>query len=89
MGCLLLASVTWAQNANPPAALTAAQVVQEMQQHNLVRTDALRHYTATRHYQVDYKGFGADIGAKMEVAVSFDAPSARPSASSRRVGRGC
>jgi hypothetical protein len=77
MVCLSLASVLSAQNANPPAALTSAQVVQEMQEHNLVRTDGLRHYKATRHYQVDYKGFGTGFGAKMEVEVSYDAPSAK------------
>jgi hypothetical protein len=75
--CFLLPSVTWAQNANPPAALTSAQVVEQMQRHNLVRTDGLRHYKAMRHYQVDYKGFGTGFGAKMEVEVSYDAPSAK------------
>jgi hypothetical protein len=54
--------------------MTATAIVDQMQQHNLSRTEELRHYKATRHYQVDYKGFGAGFGAKMEVEVSFDAP---------------
>jgi hypothetical protein len=57
--------------------LTSAQIVEQMQHTNQVRTDGLKHYKALRHYQVEYKGFGADIAAKMEVEVDYDAPAAK------------
>lgn len=54
--------------------MTSAQVISEMERHNQSRSEELKHYTAVRHYDVEYKGFGADLGAKMEVEVKFDAP---------------
>lgn len=68
-----------AEDGNVPAAgtLTSAQVVAEMERHNQARSDELKHYKAVRNYQVSYKGFGANLGAKMEVEVNFDAPSAK------------
>lgn len=62
-------------DANVPAtpSLTSAQIVREMERHNQDRLEALKHYTAVRHYEVDYKGLGASLGAKMEVEVRFDA----------------
>lgn len=74
---LCFAAAVRAENGTVPstATLTSAQVVDEMQRHNQSRTEELKHYNAVRHYQVDYKGFGADLGAKMEVEVNFDAPS--------------
>ncbi len=74
---LCLAAALRAENGSVPstATLTSAQVVDEMERHNQSRTEELRHYNAVRHYQVDYKGFGADLGAKMEVEVNYDAPS--------------
>jgi hypothetical protein len=62
--------------ASTPA-LTSTQIVAEMQQRERMRSEQLKHFTAVRHYQVDYKGFGIDLGAKMEVEVSYDAPSAK------------
>jgi hypothetical protein len=59
------------------ANLTAAQVVERMQGSNESRKDGLKHYQALRHYQVEYKGFGADLAAKMEVEVNYDAPAAK------------
>src|SRR5579863_1591361 len=61
-------------NASSAAALTSAQVVSEMERRNESRSEELKHYKAVRHYNVEYKGFGADLDAKMEVEVNFDAP---------------
>jgi outer membrane lipoprotein-sorting protein len=76
MALLCLAAAIRAENGTTPstATLTSAQVVSEMERRNQSRTEELKHYNAVRHYQVDYKGFGADLGAKMEVEVNFDAP---------------
>jgi hypothetical protein len=73
---LLVPGFVRAESGTAPstATLTSAQVVSEMERHNQSRTEELKHYKAVRHYQVDYKGFGADLGAKMEVEINFDAP---------------
>jgi hypothetical protein len=65
----------WSENANTLslAALTSAQVVDQMRQHNESRTDGLQHYSSVRHYQVEYRGFAKNIAAKMDVEVNFDA----------------
>lgn len=55
-----------------PASLTASQIVDEMQQHDLAREDGLKQYTALRHYDVEYRGFSTRIAAKMDVEVSYD-----------------
>jgi len=47
-----------------------------MQKHNLARSGELKHYKAVRNYEVGYKGL-VNLGAKMEVEVSFDAPSGK------------
>jgi len=56
-----------------PADLTAAQIVEQVQEHNQARTDELKHYKTLRHYQVEYQGFATKIAAKMDVEVSYDA----------------
>jgi hypothetical protein len=53
--------------------LTAEQIAKQMQSHNLARASALLHYTAVRHYQVEYRGFATRLEAKMEVEASYDA----------------
>jgi hypothetical protein len=65
----------WPQNVatSPPAALTAAQIVGEMQRHDQVRRDGLKHYQAQRHYDVQYRGFASKIAGSMEVEVTYDA----------------
>jgi hypothetical protein len=76
---LCLAAVVWPETGTTPAApsLTSTQIVQEMERQNQLRADQLKHYSAVRRYQVDYKGFGAKLGAKMEVVVNYDAPAAK------------
>src|SRR6266700_4669189 len=41
--------------------LTAAQIVTEMQGHNLARASALKHYHSVLHYAVEYRGYAAKI----------------------------
>jgi outer membrane lipoprotein-sorting protein len=47
--------------------------VDEMQRHNLARTEMLRELHSIRHYQVEYRGFSKVIDAKMEVEYHYDA----------------
>jgi hypothetical protein len=65
----------WAEDAvkAAPMALTSAQIVERMVQHNRAQTGELRQYKALRHYAVEYRGFATTIDAKMDVEVSYDA----------------
>jgi hypothetical protein len=69
----------WSENADAvlPAPMSSAQIVEQMRQHNRVRTDALKHYVALRHYVVEYSGFPAKAGASMDVEVTYDAASGK------------
>src|SRR5579863_10489682 len=60
-----------------PAPLTSTQIVDEMLRHNLERADALKHYQSVRHYEVEYKGYSARIGAKLVVEADYDAISGK------------
>jgi hypothetical protein len=66
------ASLTSAQ-----AALTATQIVDEMLRHNQARADGLKHYQSVRHYEVNYSGYSAKIGAKLVVEADYDAISGK------------
>jgi outer membrane lipoprotein-sorting protein len=68
-----------AQGGNAPSGPAASpeQIVQQMEHRSALQGDKLKHYTALRHYEVNYKGFGANLDAKMVVEVSYDAPSAK------------
>jgi hypothetical protein len=57
--------------------LTASEIVGEMQVHNKLRAEDLRHYQSLRHYEVQYKGFSATINAKMEVEADYDSVSGK------------
>ena len=65
---------TWPQAAISamPAPLTSAQIVEELQRHNLARTEALQSLKSIRHYQAEYQGFSKEIVARMEVEYSYD-----------------
>jgi hypothetical protein len=69
------AQFAWPANAIPgvPPILTSGQIVEQIQQHNKARSEVLKQYKALRHYQVEYRGFSAKIGAKMDVEVNYDA----------------
>ena len=60
-----------------PAVLSAAQIVEQMQHHNLARTEALKHYKSLRHYAVQYRGFSTTVAANMDVEVEYDASSGK------------
>ncbi len=55
------------------SALTSSQIVAEMLSHNEARSEALKHYQSIRHYEVEYKGYAADLDAKLVVEADFDA----------------
>ncbi len=76
---LLITAVARPQNPNAglPPSLTASEIVAHMLQHNRKQADELKHYQGLRHYQVQYKGFSANLVGKMDVAVTFDAASGK------------
>jgi hypothetical protein len=65
----------WGQDPNPSVHtnLTADQIVDQIERHNQSQAEALKHYETIRHYQVEYRGFGSTLAARMEVEVRFDA----------------
>jgi hypothetical protein len=66
-------------NASAPtsAIVSVAQILERMERHDRNQAEQLKHYQATRHYQVEYHGLGATTAAKMEVEVNFDASSGK------------
>jgi len=60
-----------------PATLTSTQIVEEMQRHNLARSEALKHLKSIRHYKVEYRGFTTTVAAQMEVEFTYDAASGK------------
>ncbi len=77
LAAFFLAMAAWAVPGNapapPPAPLTAAQIVEQMQLHDKARTRELKHYHSLRHYTVEYRGFPTDLSAAMAVDATFDA----------------
>ena len=71
--------VAQAQNAGhfPSEGLNAAQIVEQLQRHNQLRKEGLKHYRALRHYEVVYRGYFRTVAANMEVEVTFDATSGK------------
>ncbi len=78
-GLVLMTAVARPENPNAllPATLTAPEIVQHMLRHNRVQAEELKHYQELRHYQVQYKGFSANLVGKLDVAVTFDAASGK------------
>jgi hypothetical protein len=78
-GLVLFAGVARPENptATLPAAPAAPQIVEQMLRHNRAQAEQLKHYQELRHYQVQYKGFSADLVGKMDVSVTFDAASGK------------
>jgi hypothetical protein len=70
-----MASGAWSQSRDSvqPTTLSAAQIVEQMQRHNQLRNQELKHYKSVRLYAVEYKGFSKTITAKMEVEVEYEA----------------
>jgi len=61
------------EGAGTPTGLNSAEVVEQMHTHTAARIQDLKHFTALRHYQVEYKGYSATIGARMDVEAHYDA----------------
>jgi hypothetical protein len=74
MGALALRVA--AQTPIPPA-LSLAQVLEKMQLHDQHQKEHLQSYRAVRHYHAEYRGYGKDIAAEMEVEVDFNAVSGK------------
>jgi hypothetical protein len=76
---VLLACVpaAWSQAQPALPTLSADQVVQRLMEKNKERADSLQHYTGTRVYRLEYRGFPASAEADMEVEVNFDAPASK------------
>ena len=82
--CLCLAAAlastaagVWSENpgggAGSPPGLNSNEVVEQMHHHTEARIQELKHYKALRHYEVEYRGYLATIGAKMDVLANYDA----------------
>src|ERR1700691_96173 len=74
---LACAPAAWPQGQPALATLGADQVVQRLMEKNKERADALQHYSGTRSYRLEYRGFPASAEATMEVEVNFDAPASK------------
>ncbi len=59
------------ESADSSGALSAVQVVEQMQSHDQTRNEALKHYRTLRQYEVEYKGLGT-AAARMTVEVNYD-----------------
>jgi hypothetical protein len=76
VACLLLvAGAVRGESPNSalPPSLTAPAIVEQMQRHNRIQSEDLKHYRELRHYEVRYKGFSANLVGQMDVSVVFDA----------------
>jgi hypothetical protein len=60
------------QVAQMQPGLSVDEMVERMQEHEAKQSRELRHYDALRHYEVQYKGLGRSMAAKMDVEISFD-----------------
>ena len=75
----LCAACAWPQRGGSaiPAPLSAAQIVERMQQHDKAQKEALKSYTAIRHYEVEYHGFFRRVAAKMDVEINYTVASGK------------
>lgn len=74
---LVCAPAAWPQGQPGLPTLGAEQIVQRLMEKNKERADSLQHYTGTRSYRLEYRGFPASSEATMEVEVNFDAPASK------------
>jgi hypothetical protein len=81
MAALLASSVSCAtaQSTGTPVTpnLSSAQIVDRMEHNNQMRADNLKHFTALRHYSLEYIGFPKNVSASLDVELNFDAPSTK------------
>jgi hypothetical protein len=71
---LLLASTTSPDSPSSSLApdLPLDEIIERVQQHTAIQSKQLETYQATRHYEVQYKGYGANLSGGMVVEVHFD-----------------
>lgn len=77
LGCVIPAVLPAGSAAHAQALLPVDQIVERMQRHEVTQSKELKQYDAIRHYQVQYKGFGKLIAAKMDVELNFDSVSGK------------
>src|ERR1700678_1515630 len=77
LALLACAPAAWPQAQPALSTLGADQVVQRLMEKNKERSDTLQHYTGTRSYRLEYRGFPGSADATMEVEVNFDAPASK------------
>jgi len=70
--CILAALSAETPMVHSQAIPPVDQILERMLHHEAEQARELKHYEAIRHYQVQYKGFGTIIAAKMDVDVKFD-----------------
>jgi hypothetical protein len=70
-------SWAYAENAGNTPHLSLVQIVEQMQHHEKTQGEALEHYKAVRHYEVEYHGFFKTITAAMDVEVEYRASSGK------------
>lgn len=73
LGCIAAGACAESAVVGAPAGLNSAEVVEQIRAHTAARTLELRHFTALRHYRVEYKGYSANIAANMDVEANYDA----------------
>ena len=59
------------------APLTAQQVARNLQERNAQRTAALKQFSGTRVYTLEYRGFSSDRQAEMVVTMAYNAPNSK------------
>jgi hypothetical protein len=76
---LFPAVCSWAQNEGTAAAIApnAVQIVQALERHDRMQAEALEHYRAFRHYEIEYWGFFRDLTAQMDVEFEYDSASGK------------
>jgi hypothetical protein len=77
LAMLVCAPAAWPQGQPALPTLGADQIVQRLMEKNKERADSLQHYTGTRSYRLEYRGFPSAAEATMEVEVNFDAPASK------------
>lgn len=75
--CTTMAVSATISIANAQTVPPVNTIVERIQLHETNQSRELKHYEAIRHYQVQYKGFGTHIAAKMDVDLNFDSLSGK------------
>jgi hypothetical protein len=71
--CIAAGACAENEGAGTATGLSSAEVVEQMHVHTAARILELKHFTALRHYQVEYKGYSATIVGRMDVEANYDA----------------